>query len=91
MFVLKEAHSYQPIITLLLARCAVRNGVPCEDLVAEALFSVDTRAKFANNTARRFEQIPVTTVESDWKLFKRSLLEATAECCGYKRVGLPPG
>ncbi|VDP19441.1 unnamed protein product, partial [Soboliphyme baturini] len=26
-----------------------------------------------------------------WQLFKRGLLEAAAECCGYKRVGLTPG
>ncbi|VDO99096.1 unnamed protein product [Soboliphyme baturini] len=59
----------------------------------EALPLVDTRAKFANNIARQFEQIPVmkTDVETKWQLFKRGLLEAATECCGYKRVDLPPG
>ncbi|VDP18750.1 unnamed protein product, partial [Soboliphyme baturini] len=28
--------------------------------------------------------------ETEWQQFKRSLLEAAAECCGYKQVGLPP-
>ncbi|VDP03261.1 unnamed protein product [Soboliphyme baturini] len=32
-----------------------------------------------------------TDVEAEWQLFKRGLLEAAAECYGYKRVGLPPG
>ncbi|VDP03503.1 unnamed protein product [Soboliphyme baturini] len=59
----------------------------------ETLSSVDTRAKFAINIARRFEQIPAMTidVETEWRLFKRGLLQAAAECCGYKRVRLPPG
>ncbi|VDP40968.1 unnamed protein product [Soboliphyme baturini] len=59
----------------------------------ETLSSVDMTAKFANNIARRFEQIPAMTtdVETECQLFKRGLLEAAAECCGYKQVGLPPG
>ncbi|VDP23028.1 unnamed protein product, partial [Soboliphyme baturini] len=32
-----------------------------------------------------------TDVETEWQLFKRGIIEAAAECCGYKRVGLPPG
>ncbi|VDO97944.1 unnamed protein product [Soboliphyme baturini] len=32
-----------------------------------------------------------TDVETEWQLFKRGLLGAAAECCIYKRVGLPPG
>ncbi|VDP51731.1 unnamed protein product [Soboliphyme baturini] len=33
----------------------------------------------------------ITDVESEWQLFKRGVLEAAAEFCRYKRVGLPPG
>ncbi|VDP15008.1 unnamed protein product [Soboliphyme baturini] len=30
-------------------------------------------------------------VETEWQLFQSGILEAAAECCGYKQVGLPPG
>ncbi|VDP13036.1 unnamed protein product [Soboliphyme baturini] len=77
-FALKKAQSYQPSITLLLMCCAVRNGIP--------------RAKFANNAARLFEQIPVMTndTKTEWQLFKSGILEDAADCCGCKLVGLPP-
>ncbi|VDP06718.1 unnamed protein product [Soboliphyme baturini] len=87
MFVLKEAQSYQQITTMLLARCAARNGVPYEvggrnnrRIKWETLSSVDTRAKFAKNIARRFEQIPMMTtdIETKWQLFKSGILEAAA-------------
>ncbi|VDP23014.1 unnamed protein product [Soboliphyme baturini] len=32
-----------------------------------------------------------TVVETELELFKGCRFEAAAECCGYKRVGLPPG
>ncbi|VDO82530.1 unnamed protein product [Soboliphyme baturini] len=30
-------------------------------------------------------------VETEWQFIKSGILEAIAECCGFKRVGLPPG
>ncbi|VDP04561.1 unnamed protein product [Soboliphyme baturini] len=32
-----------------------------------------------------------TDVETEWQLFMSGKLEAAAKCCGFKRVGLPPG
>ncbi|VDP48387.1 unnamed protein product [Soboliphyme baturini] len=59
----------------------------------ETLYSADTTAKFANNIARRFEQIPAMTtdVEKEWHLFKSAIIEADAECYKFKPVGRPPG
>ncbi|VDP04444.1 unnamed protein product [Soboliphyme baturini] len=68
-------------------------GRSIQRIKREILSSVGTRAKFANNIARRFAQIPVmpTDVETEWQLRKSGILEAAAECCGFKRVGLSPG
>ncbi|VDO98309.1 unnamed protein product [Soboliphyme baturini] len=32
-----------------------------------------------------------TDVETEWQLLNSGILEAAAECCGFKRVVLPPG
>ncbi|VDP36508.1 unnamed protein product [Soboliphyme baturini] len=59
----------------------------------ETLSTVDTRAKFASNNARRLEEIPVMTndAETEWQLFNGGLLEAAAKCSGFKQAGLLPG
>ncbi|VDP22204.1 unnamed protein product [Soboliphyme baturini] len=88
MFMLKKAQSYQPIITLLLARCAVRSGVPYEDPVAEATGESNGKQCLRWTRERNLQATlhdglnrsqMTTDVETEWQLFKSGMLESAGE------------
>ena len=59
----------------------------------EALADEIVRRNFAENVDQRFSRLLLkeANVETEWSLFRTSILEAAAETCGVKRIGPPIG
>ena len=59
----------------------------------EALADEAVRRNFAENVDQRFSRLPPkeADVETEWSLFRTSILGAATETCGVKRIGPPTG
>ena len=59
----------------------------------EALDDEAVRRNFAENVDQRFYRLPPkeADVETEWSLFRTSILGAATETCGMKRIGPPIG
>ena len=59
----------------------------------EALADKPVRRSFAENVDQRFSRLPSkeADVETEWSLFRTSILGAATEMCRVKRIGPPIG
>ncbi|CAF3333272.1 unnamed protein product [Rotaria sp. Silwood2] len=59
----------------------------------EALTDAEISQKFAKMVGQGYSQLPLNEgdMESEWLLFRKTIIDAAAETCGLKRIGLVNG